>query len=290
MVSCPACRYLVETLAETRIQLCGRLVARIERAPDRAGAPGPPGPRRLRLPRRAPPPAGDARRADRGALGLGGGLRPAQPAPVEAARRRSRRRARRRPARRYPDDAWIDLEAASEGLHRAESAVARGDWKGAWGPGRVAQHVSAARLPTRRGGRLDRRAAAAPATQIHLRSLELVGDACLRIGGGELATAERAARSAIALSPVQRKRSPAADGGARGARESRRGAARLRRSAGTAARRAGDGPERADAGAPPAATRLRSPPAPPGRPPARRPSSSGRCPSRAPSRRSAPRR
>jgi SARP family transcriptional regulator, regulator of embCAB operon len=36
---------------------------------------------------------------------------------------------------------------------------------------------------------------------MHLRSLELVGDACLRIGGGELATAERTARSATARSP-----------------------------------------------------------------------------------------
>ena len=41
-----------------------------------------------------------------------------------------------------PDAAWIDVEAAAEGLHRAESAVAQGDYTGAWAAGRVAQHVA----------------------------------------------------------------------------------------------------------------------------------------------------
>jgi DNA-binding SARP family transcriptional activator len=99
-----------------------------------------------------------------------------------------------------PDGAWVDLEAASEGLHRAESAVARGDWKGAWSPGRVAQHIAArVFLPGEEGDWIEEQRRRLE--QIHLRSLELVGDACLRIGGGELATAERAARSAIARSP-----------------------------------------------------------------------------------------
>ena len=41
-----------------------------------------------------------------------------------------------------PADAWIDVEVAAEGLHRAESAVAQGDFSAAWAPGRVAQHVA----------------------------------------------------------------------------------------------------------------------------------------------------
>ncbi len=99
-----------------------------------------------------------------------------------------------------PAGAWVDLEAASAGLHRAESAVARGDWKEAWGPGRVAQHVSArVFLPGEEGAWIDEQRRRLE--QMQLRSLELVGDACLQIGGGELATAERAARSAIGRSP-----------------------------------------------------------------------------------------
>jgi DNA-binding SARP family transcriptional activator len=42
-----------------------------------------------------------------------------------------------------PADCWIDLEAAREAVHRAESAVARGDWVGAWAPARVAIHTAA---------------------------------------------------------------------------------------------------------------------------------------------------
>jgi DNA-binding SARP family transcriptional activator len=101
-----------------------------------------------------------------------------------------------------PADAWIDLEAASAGIHRAESAAARADWSGVWGPGRVAQHVaSRAFLPgedapwiEEQRRRLD---------EILVRSLELVGRACVAIGGGELDTAERAARALIARAPYR---------------------------------------------------------------------------------------
>ena len=31
-------------------------------------------------------------------------------------------------------DAWVDLEAAAEAIHRAESAVAQQNWRRAWGP------------------------------------------------------------------------------------------------------------------------------------------------------------
>jgi DNA-binding SARP family transcriptional activator len=39
---------------------------------------------------------------------------------------------------RLPQDAWIDLEAAEEATHRAESAVAQRDWARGWGPPLVA--------------------------------------------------------------------------------------------------------------------------------------------------------
>lgn len=101
-----------------------------------------------------------------------------------------------------PADAWVDLEAAAEGLHRAESAAARGDWADAWGPARVAQHVAARGfLPGEDAPwvveirhRLE---------GIYLRSLELVAQACLQISGGELNTAERAARALVDNAPFR---------------------------------------------------------------------------------------
>ena len=36
------------------------------------------------------------------------------------------------------DNAWVDIESAGEAVHRAESAVAVGDWARAWGPSLVA--------------------------------------------------------------------------------------------------------------------------------------------------------
>ena len=101
-----------------------------------------------------------------------------------------------------PDAAWVDVEAASEGLHRAESAVARGDFAGAWGPGRVAQHIASRTfLPGEDAAWVDieRRRL----EEILVRSLELVGRACVEIGAGELDTAERAARNLIARAPYR---------------------------------------------------------------------------------------
>ena len=41
-----------------------------------------------------------------------------------------------------PPDAFVDVEAAFEGLHRAQSHVANGEWAEAWGPSGVAYHVA----------------------------------------------------------------------------------------------------------------------------------------------------
>ncbi len=199
MIATAACRYLVETLAETRIQLCGRLVARIDGRRVEHELPGRQG--RLAFAylvahRHRSVTREELIEALWGSVGGSDRLSPLlsklrSAVPVEG----------RGDARlSLPEHAWVDLEAASEGLHRAESAVARGDWEGAWGPGRVAQHVSRrVFLPGEEGAWVDEQRRRLE--QIQLRSLELVGDACLRIGGGELATAERAARSAITLSP-----------------------------------------------------------------------------------------
>lgn len=103
---------------------------------------------------------------------------------------------------RLPDDAWVDLEAAREALHRAESALARGDWPQAYGAGRVPQHVAVRGFL---GGE------AAPWIEaerrrlesMYLRSLEIVTAASLRLGGAELATAERAASALAERAPYR---------------------------------------------------------------------------------------
>jgi DNA-binding SARP family transcriptional activator len=103
---------------------------------------------------------------------------------------------------RLPPDAWVDLEAASEGLHRAESAAARADWTGVWGPGRVAQHIaSRGFLPGEEAPWIDtiRR----QLDEILVRSLEVVGSACVHIGGAELDTGERAARVLVERQPFR---------------------------------------------------------------------------------------
>jgi DNA-binding SARP family transcriptional activator len=100
------------------------------------------------------------------------------------------------------DEAWIDLEAATEAVHRAESALELGDWTGAYGPARVAQHVGLRGfLP---GGdaawvdeirrRLD---------DMLIRGLDCLTRACLEIGGTELATAGRSARLLVDRAPYR---------------------------------------------------------------------------------------
>ena len=184
-------------MAATRIQLCGRFVARVEGERIEERLPGPQGrvalaylvlARHREVPR---PELEDALWAERP---RGDALSPLlsklrKLVPLEG-----------RSSLRLALEAWVDVEAAAEGLHRAEGAIARGDWSAAWGPARVAQHIAAREflagtdLPW---AEVERRRL----EEIHLRSLELVARACLGIGGGELDTAERAARALVAASP-----------------------------------------------------------------------------------------
>src|SRR5215203_2405361 len=95
-----------------------------------------------------------------------------------------------------PRDAFVDVEAAREALHRAESHVAAGKWAESWGPAGVAYHV--ARRPLLQGedrpwlvewrGRLE---------DIELRGLECFAQARLGLGGPTLPQAEDAARQLI---------------------------------------------------------------------------------------------
>ena len=103
---------------------------------------------------------------------------------------------------RLPADAWIDLEVAREALHRAESALTREDWPEAYGAGRVPQHVAV------RGFLSGEEAPWIDAERrrlegLYVRALEIVATASLRLGGAELATAERAASALVERAPYR---------------------------------------------------------------------------------------
>ena len=101
-----------------------------------------------------------------------------------------------------PPDPFVDVEAAREALHRAESHVAAGEWAEAWGPAGVAYHV--ARRPLLQGEdrawldewrrRLE---------EVELRGLECFAEARLGLGGPTLPQAEDCARRLVELAPYR---------------------------------------------------------------------------------------
>ena len=98
--------------------------------------------------------------------------------------------------------ARVDLEAAADAIHRAESAVAQRDWTRAWGPVLVALFTAERGfLPGEDApwineirNQLD---------VLHLRALECYAAAELGIAGTELAGAERAGRQLIQAAPLR---------------------------------------------------------------------------------------
>jgi DNA-binding SARP family transcriptional activator len=105
---------------------------------------------------------------------------------------------------RLPADAWIDIEAAQEAIHRAESAVAQGEWARGWGPSLVA-------LFTARRGFLP--GEDLPWADEHRRRLEEIRCSALEcyaavalgVGGTELAPGERVARELVAAEPFRER-------------------------------------------------------------------------------------
>ena len=101
-----------------------------------------------------------------------------------------------------PPATFVDVEAALEGAHRAESAIAEGRWAQAWGPAGVAYHVATRPFLTgleapwidewRR--RLE---------EVRLRGLECFAAAGLGLGGPALAQAEERARMLTELAPYR---------------------------------------------------------------------------------------
>lgn len=98
--------------------------------------------------------------------------------------------------------AWIDLEAAEEAIHRAESAIFRAAWTSAWGPSLAALAVS------RRPFLPEVDAAWADEWRRRLEDIRLSALACysacaLGIGGGELPVGQRAAQELVAGAPFR---------------------------------------------------------------------------------------
>jgi SARP family transcriptional regulator, regulator of embCAB operon len=101
-----------------------------------------------------------------------------------------------------PPATFVDVEAALEGAHRAESCIAEGRWAQAWGPAGIAYHVATRRFLTgleaawidewRR--RLE---------EVRLRGLECFAAASLGLGGPALAQAEERARLLTELAPYR---------------------------------------------------------------------------------------
>lgn len=101
-----------------------------------------------------------------------------------------------------PQATFVDVEAALEGAHRAESCIAEGRWAQSWGPAGIAYHVATRPFLTgldapwidewRR--RLE---------EVRLRGLECFAAAGLGLGGPALAQAEERARMLTALAPYR---------------------------------------------------------------------------------------
>lgn len=99
-------------------------------------------------------------------------------------------------------DAWVDVEVATEAVHRAESAAAMHDWIRAWGPAQVALFTARREfLPADDAPWVDeeRRRLA----EVRLRALEAYTASCVGIGGTELAAGVRGGRELVRLAPMR---------------------------------------------------------------------------------------
>lgn len=99
-------------------------------------------------------------------------------------------------------DAWVDVEAATDALHRAESALAQDEPHRAWGPAQVALSTT---------GRTFLAGESAPWIEterrhvegLHVRALEVYAGCTLAIGGTELPAAARAADALTRREPYR---------------------------------------------------------------------------------------
>jgi DNA-binding SARP family transcriptional activator len=101
-----------------------------------------------------------------------------------------------------PAGAWVDVDAAAEALARTEAAMTREQWRDAWGPAHVALSIAGA--PLLPGFDLPWLAARRrELEELFADALECMALIGLRLGGSELAAAERAARRLIERAPLR---------------------------------------------------------------------------------------
>lgn len=99
-------------------------------------------------------------------------------------------------------DVWVDLEAATDAIHRAESSVAQQDWRRAWGPALTALFVAERDfLPGEDAPWIDE--IRHQLTELRLRALECYAAGGLAVGGTELDGAVRAGRQLTRLAPLR---------------------------------------------------------------------------------------
>jgi DNA-binding SARP family transcriptional activator len=104
--------------------------------------------------------------------------------------------------RLHVPDAWVDLEAAVEAIHRAESAVAQHEWVRAWGPVLTALFVAERDfLVGEDAPWIDE--IRHQLAVLRVRSVECYAAAALGIGGTELVAAVRAGRQLVRLAPLR---------------------------------------------------------------------------------------
>lgn len=101
-----------------------------------------------------------------------------------------------------PEPVWIDIEAAAAEVPRALDALQRGDARRAWALAQVPLNIaSRGLLPGSQASWLEppRR----ELEEVHLTALEVIGRAGLGLGGTQIQSAERAARSLIEAEPYR---------------------------------------------------------------------------------------
>lgn len=101
---------------------------------------------------------------------------------------------------RLPTDSWVDIEAAADGVHRAETALAADDARGAYPWAYVAYHVARRPLLAGEDGPWVGRKRS-QLREIRLRALDCTIECAA--ANGEVAEAIQAAEDALAIEPFR---------------------------------------------------------------------------------------